>query len=309
MTGKRNYQSAPKEDLEKTMIHTTMEGKICLITCGTNGIGKSTAQGLAKMGATVVIVGRNATKTAQVVEAIRAASGNKNVDFLLADLTSQQEVRELADEFKSTYPHLHVLLNNVGAAFLHRQLSVDGIEMTFALNHLASFLLTSVLLDTLKASAPARIINMSSGAHTSGKIEFDNLQGERAYGFGAYPNAKLATILFTMELARRLEGSGVTVNTLHPGFTATGFGKNNGKVMAALVSIVATLVARSPAKGAETSIYLASSPGVEGLTGKYFYNSHVTRAAPQATDMAVARKLWEVSAKLVHLPDGLSLRT
>ena len=207
------------------------------------------------------------------------------------------------------YPHLHVLLNNVGAAFLQRQLSVDGIEMTFALNHLASFLLTNVLLDTLKASAPARIINVSSGAHTSGKIEFDNLQGERTYGFGAYPNAKLATLLFTMELARRVEGSGVTVNALHPGFTATGFGKNNGKVMAALVSMVAPLVARSPAKGAETSIYLASSPGVEGMTGKYFYDSHVTPTAPQATDMAVARKLWEVSTEMVHLPDGLSLRT
>lgn len=291
------------------MIHATMEGKICLITGGTDGIGKSTAQGLANMGATVVIVGRNAPKTAQVVEAIRAASGNKNVDSLLADVSSQQEVRRLADEFKSKYPHLHVLLNNAGAAFLQRQLSVDGIEMTFALNHLASFLLTNVLLDPLKASAPARIINVSSGAHTSGKIEFDNLQGERAYGFAAYPNAKLATLLFTMELARRLEGTGVTVNALHPGFTATGFGKNNGKVMAALVSIVAPLVARAPAKGAQTSIYLASSPGVEGITGKYFYDSHVTRAAPQATDMAVARKLWEVSAELVHLQGGLPLQT
>ena len=134
----------------------------------------------------------------------------------------------------------------------------------------------------------------------------DNLQGERTYGFGAYPNAKLATILFTMELARRVEGTGVTVHALHPGFTATGFGQNNGKVMAALVSIVAPLVARSPAKGAETSIYLASSPSVEGMTGKYFYNSHVTRAAPQATDMAVARKLWEVSAELVHRQAGRS---
>src|SRR3989440_1942206 len=283
------------------MIHTTMEGKICLITGGTNGIGKSTALGLAKMGATVVIVGRNAPKTAQVVEAIRAASGNNNVDFLLADLSSQQEVRRLADEFKRKCPHLHVLLNNAGAAFIQRQLSVDGIEMTFALNHLAPFLLTNVLLDTLKASTPARIINVSSGAHTSGKIEFDNLQGERTYGFGAYPNAKLATILFTMELARRVEGTGVTVHALHPGFTATGFGKNNGKVMAALVSIVAPLVARSPAKGAETSIYLASSPSVEGMTGKYFYNSHVTRAAPQATDMAGCRKLREGSAAPVQL--------
>jgi NAD(P)-dependent dehydrogenase (short-subunit alcohol dehydrogenase family) len=299
---------AMKEALEKTMIHATMEGKICLITGGTNGIGKSTAQGLATMGATVVIVGRNAPKTAQVVEAIRTATGNKNVDSLLADLSSQQAIRRLADEFKSIYPHLHVLLNNVGAAFIQRQFSVDGIEMTLALNHLASFLLTNLLLESLKASVPARIINVSSGAHTSGTIEFDNLQGERAYGLGAYPNAKLANILFTVELARRLAGTGVTVNALHPGFTATGFGKNNGKVMAALVSIAAPLVARSPAKGAETSIYLASSPNVEGITGKYFYDSHVIPAAPQATDMEVARKLWEVSARLVHLPEGLSLQ-
>jgi NAD(P)-dependent dehydrogenase (short-subunit alcohol dehydrogenase family) len=281
-----------------------MAGKICLITGGTNGIGKSTAQALAKMGATVVIVGRNAPKTAQVVAEIRAASGNNNVHALLADLSAQQEVRRLADAFTSQYPHLHVLINNAGAAFMHRQLSVDGIEMTFALNHLATFLLTNLLLDTLKASAPARIINVSSGAHTSGKIEFDNLQGERTYGFGAYPNAKLATILSTVELARRLEGTGVTVNALHPGFTSTGFGKNNGKVMAALVGLVAPLVGRSPAKGAETSIYLAASPRVAGITGQYFYDSQVQSAAPQATDMAVARKLWAVSAELVHLAGG-----
>ena len=253
------------------------------------------------MGATVVIVGRDAQKTSQVVEEIRAASGNKNVDSLLADLSSQQEVRRLADEFKSKYSHLHVLLNNAGGFFMQRQLSVDGIEMTFALNHLAYFLLTNLLLDTLKASAPARIINVSSDAHASGKIEFDNLQGERDYSPRAYDNSKLANILFTMELARRLEGTGVTVNALHPGFVATGFAKNNGKVIAALVSIFAPLVARSPAKGAETSIYLASSPSVEGITGKYFYDSHVIPAAPQATDMVVARKLWDVSAEMVQL--------
>jgi NAD(P)-dependent dehydrogenase (short-subunit alcohol dehydrogenase family) len=289
-----------------------MNGKICLVTGGTNGIGKATAQALAQMGATVVIVGRSAPKTAQLVEEIRAASGNKNVDSLLADLSSQEEVRRLADEFKSKYPHLHVLLNNAGAVFLQRQLSVDGIEMTFALNHLAYFLLTNLLLDTLKASAPARIINVSSGAHTSGRIEFDNLQGERSYGSRAYGNSKLANILFTMELARRLEGTevtGVTVNALHPGFVATGFGKNNGKIIAALVSIFAPLVARSPAKGAETPIYLASSPSVEGITGKYFYDSHVIPPAPQATDMAVARKLWDVSAELVHLADGVPAKT
>jgi len=290
-----------KDDREKMV---TMQGKICLITGGTNGIGKSTAQELARMGATVVIVGRNAQKTSQVVKEIRAASGNNSVESLLADLSSQQGVRRLANEFKSKYSHLHVLLNNAGGFFMRRQLSVDGIEMTFALNHLAYFLLTNLLLDTLKASAPARIINVSSDAHASGKIEFDNLQGERGYSPRAYDNSKLANILFTMELARRLEGSGVTVNALHPGFVATGFAKNNGKVIAALVSIFAPLVARSPAKGAETSIYLASSPSVEGITGKYFHDSHVIPAAPQATDIVVARKLWDVSAEMVHLADG-----
>ena len=295
-----------KDDREKMV---TMQGKICLITGGTNGIGKSTAQELARMGATVVIVGRNAQKTSQVVKEIRAASGSETVDSLLADLSSQQEVRRLADEFKSKYSHLHVLLNNAGGFFMRRQLSVDGIEMTFALNHLAYFLLTNLLLDTLKASAPARIINVSSDAHASGKIEFDNLQGERNYSVGAYGNSKLANILFTTELARRLEGTGVTVNALHPGFVATGFAKNNGRVIAALVSIFAPLVARSPAKGAETLIYLASSPSVDGITGKYFYDSHVIPAAPQATDMVVARKLWDGSAKMVHLADGLPAKT
>jgi len=287
----------------------TMQGKICLITGGTNGIGKITAQELARIGAMVVIVGRNAQKTSQVVKEIRAASGNNTVDSLLADLSSQQEVRRLANEFKSKYSHLHVLLNNAGGFFMQRQLSVDGIEMTFALNHLAYFLLTNLLLDTITASAPARIINVSSDAHASGKIEFDNLQGERVYTPRAYDNSKLANILFTMELARRLEGTRVTVNALHPGFVATGFAKNNGKVIAALVSIFAPLVARSPAKGAATSIYLASSPSVEGITGKYFYDSHVIPAAPQATDMVVARKLWDVSAEMVHLTDRLPAKT
>ena len=286
-----------------------MQGKICLITGATSGIGKATAQALAQMGATVVIVGRNASRTAQLVEEMRLASGNKNVDSLLADLSSQAEVRRLASEFKSKYSHLHVLLNNAGAVFLQRQLSVDGIEMTFALNHLAYFLLTNLLLDTVKASAPARIINVASDAHASGRIEFDNLQGERGFSPRAYGNSKLANILFTLELARRLEGTGVTVNALHPGFVATGFAKNNGRVIAALISIVAPLVGRSPAKGAETSVYLASSPGVEGMTGKYFHDSHVIPAAPQASDMVVARKLWDVSAEMVHLADGLPAKT
>jgi len=289
-------------------LKNNMSGKICLVTGGTNGIGKSTAQELARMGATVIIVGRDAQKTSQVVEEIRAAGGNLRVGSMLADLSSEQEVRRLADEFKSKYSQLHVLLNNAGAVFMQRQLRDDGIEMTFAVNHLASFLLTNLLLHTLQASAPARIINVSSNAHASGKIEFDNLQGERQYGPRAYDNSKLANILFTMELARRLEGTGVTVNSLHPGFVATGFAKNNGKVIAALVSLITPLVARSPAKGAETSIYLASSPSVEGITGKYFYDSRMIPPALQATDMLVARKLWDVSAGMVHLTNGLTAK-
>ena len=282
-----------------------MNGKICLVTGGTNGIGTRTAQELARMGATVIIVGRDAQKTSETVKEIRGASGNKNVNSLLADLSSQQEVRGLADQFKRKYAHLHVLINNAGGFFMRRQLRGNGIEMTFALNYLAGFLLTNLLLDTIKASTPARIINVSSNAHTSGKIEFDNLQGERQFGPRVYDNSKLANILFTMELAHRLEGTGVTVNALHPGFVATGFAKNNGKVIAALVSLITPLVARSPAKGAETSIYLASSPKVEGITGKYFFDSRVVPPAPQATDTVVARKLWDVSAEMVHLADSL----
>jgi NAD(P)-dependent dehydrogenase (short-subunit alcohol dehydrogenase family) len=282
----------------------TMQGRICLITGGTNGIGKSTAQGLARLGATVVIVGRDAQKTNQVVEEIRSATGNPNVDSLLADLSSQQEVRRLASDFKRKYSQLHVLLNNAGGTFTTRQLSVDGIEMTFALNHLAYFLLTNLLLDTLKASAPARIINVSSDAHSRGKIDFDNLQGERSYSsFGPYGNSKLANILFTTELARRLEGTGVTVNALHPGFTSTGFGKNNPGFFMKIMGAVVPLIARSPEKGAATSIYLASSPEVQSISGKYFVNCKVTHPAPQAADSAVARQLWDISAEMVHLAD------
>ncbi len=283
-----------------------MLGKICLITGATNGIGKATAQALARMGATVVLVGRNELKTSQVVEEIRTASGNMNVDSLLADLSSQKEVRRLADEFQSRYAHLHVLLNNAGGTFTTRQLSVDGIEMTLALNHLAYFLLTNLLLDTIKASTPARIINVSSDAHSGGKIDFENLQGERSYSsFGPYGNSKLANILFTTELARRLEGTGVTVNALHPGLTSTGFGKNNPGFMMKIMGVVIPLIARSPEKGAKTSIYLASSPEVKSTTGKYFVDCKVTQPAPQAVDRAVAKKLWDASAEMVHLADAV----
>lgn len=283
-----------------------MNGKVCLVTGGTNGIGKATAQALAQMGATVVIVGRDAQKAALVSKEIQESSGNPNVDWLLADLSSQQDIRRLASEFKIKYLKLHVLINNAGGTFMTRQLSVDGIEMTFSLNHLAYFLLTNLLLDTILASSPARIINVSSDAHSGGKIEFDNLQGERSYsGIGPYGNSKLANILFTNELARRLEGTGVTVNALHPGLVSTGFGKNNPGLLMKIMGVIIPLIARSPEKGAETSIYLVSSPAVQNITGKYFVDCKVTQPAPQATDSAVAKKLWDVSAEMVHLADAV----
>jgi NAD(P)-dependent dehydrogenase (short-subunit alcohol dehydrogenase family) len=184
---------------------------------------------------------------------------------------------------------------------MNRQISIDGIEMTFAVNHLAGFLLTNLLLNMIQASGHTRIINVSSDAHASGKIEFDNLQGERNYSSMAYNNSKLANILFTTELARHLQGTGATVNSLHPGFVATGFAKNNGKFIALLISTLIPLIGRSATKGAETSVYLASSPDVEGITGKYFYNSHPIPTAPQANDMLIAGKLWNVSAEMVQL--------
>jgi NAD(P)-dependent dehydrogenase (short-subunit alcohol dehydrogenase family) len=286
---------------------TTMQGRICLITGGTNGIGKSTALSLARMGATVVIVGRNAQKTAQVADEMRAATSNKNIDTLVADLASLQEVRRLAEDFKRQYAQLHVLLNNAGAMFWTRQLSADGFEMTFAVNHLAHFLLTNLLLDIVRAGAPARIINVSSRAHQRGKLDFADLQSERHYaGMAVYGRSKLANLLFTLELSRRLEGTGVTVNALHPGFVNSGFAKNNPGLAFKLFGAVGPLVARSPEKGAETSIYLASSPEVEGVTGKYFSDSKITQPAPQALDAAAAKMLWDVSARLVGLEEAVA---
>ena len=283
---------------------TTMQNKTCLITGGTNGIGKVAALELARMGATIIIVGRNAAKTAQLVEEIKAATGSKTVDSLLGDLSSQADVRRVAAEFKQKYTRLHVLLNNAGVLNMDRKLSVDGIEMTFAVNHLAYFLLTNLLLDTIKASAPARIVNVSSGAHTNGRVDFDNLQGERRYrGMLAYSTSKLENILFTVELARRLAGTGVTVNALHPGFVNTGWAKNGNGLMPKLMAVITPLLARTPEKGAETSIYMASSPEVETITGKYFFDCKPKQPTEQATDMTAAKKLWEVSAQLVKLAE------
>ena len=276
----------------------SMHGKVALVTGATAGIGEVTARELARMGATVVGVARNPQKAARVTQAIQAATGAQ-VDFLIADLSSLAQVRRLADEFKRRYTRLDVLINNAGAVNMNRQETVDGYEMTFALNHLSYFLLTNLLLDVLKASAPSRIVNVSSDASRGGRINFDDIEGRRSYsGFGAYSQSKLANILFTFELARRLRGTGVTANALHPGFVATNFGHNNGGLMTFGIGLIQRVVALKPEQGAATQIYLASSPEVEGVTGQYFDKSKAVQAPPAAYDEATARRLWELSEQM-----------
>lgn len=282
-----------------------MNGKTVLITGATNGIGKATATELAGLGATVVITGRDRARGQAVLEEIRSKTGNSKLDLLVADLSSQAEVRRLAAEFKAKYPRLNVLVNNAGGFFDARQTTVDGLEYTFAFNHLAYFLLTNLLLDTLKASAPSRIVNVSSAAQSSGKLNFDDLQAEKRYsGMAAYNNSKLANVLFTYELARRLQGSGVTVNALHPGVVNTGFGDNSQNALIRGLLWLFKRFTLSPERGAQTSVYLASSPEVEGITGQYFDNKQAKPSNPLSYDEAAQKRLWDISTALTGLSEA-----
>ncbi len=279
-----------------------MKDKVCLVTGATAGLGQATARQLARQGATVIVVGRSREKSEATVNEIKQQTGNPNVEYLLADLSVQKDIRQLAQAFKRKYPRLHVLVNNAGAIFLRRRESADGIEMTFALNHLSYFLLTNLLLDTLSAGAPARIINVSSRAHArAAGLNFDDLQNKRGYGYNVYGQSKLMNVLFTYELARRLEGTRITVNALHPGFVASRFATNNG-VLTRLARPVLDLFAIGVEEGAQTMVYLATSPEVEGMTGKYFYRQQAIPSSPASYDEAAARRLWEVSAAMTGLP-------
>jgi len=279
----------------------TMTGKTVLITGATSGIGEVAALELAKKGARLVLVGRDRARAEASTKAIREASGNPEVEYLLADLSSQAEVRRLAGEIKARYPRLDVLVNNAGAMFAPRRDGVDGIEMTWALNHLAYFLLTDLLLDTLKASAPSRIVSVASDAHRMvSRIDFDDIEGKKSYSpFKIYGQSKLANILFTRELARRLAGSGVTANCLHPGFVATNFTAGKGFTFR-VFQAMAKVFAISPERGAETTVYLASSPEVEGLTGGYFSRSKPANPTAAAWDDPAARRLWDLSEAMTR---------
>ena len=274
-----------------------MNGKVCLVTGASAGIGQATALGLARLGATVIMVGRNQARGEAAQAEIRQQSGNDKVDLLLADLSSQTEIRSLAAEINSRYVELHVLINNAAIIPQQRQETADHLEMQFAVNHLAYFLLTNLLLDKLKASAPARIVNVASQVHANGVINFDDLQASRNYHPSqVYRNTKLANVLFTYELARRLRGSGVTANCLHPGVVATDLlndymGVPHGQRGRGM----------DASKGAQTSLYLATSPEVAGTSGKYYVNQESQRSAAVSYDENLARRLWQVSAELTGL--------
>ena len=282
-------------------VNSGMGGKVVLITGGTSGIGKAAATALAGMGAIVVITGRNEERGKRALQEIREESGNDGVELILADLTVQDEVRRLAEELRERHNQLEVLVNNAGLVLSERTETPDGIETQLAINHLAPFLLTNLLLDLLKESAPSRIVTVSSDAHRWAKIDLDDLQSRKRYrGMQVYGKTKLANIMFTYELAERLEGTGVTANCMHPGGVNTNFGNNQGGPMNLLFRLFKPFM-RSPEQGADTLIYLASSPEVEGMTGKYLADRKVKAASDAAYDETTRKRLWEASEELTGL--------
>lgn len=275
-----------------------MKGKIVLITGATSGIGRETALGLAKKGATLVLVGRSREKLDRTMSEIASQTGNRQLDSLVCDLTSMESVRRLAADFRAKYRRLDVLINNAGEIVSERKTTIDGYEYTLALDHLSHFLLTMLLMDIMKPSAPSRIINVSSSAHIFGHIDFDDLMGEKKYkAMRAYGQAKLANLLFTYELARRLAGTGVTANALHPGVVRTNLGSGT-KGGWRILFMLEKPFAINARKGAETSIYLASSSEVTGTSGKYFAKKKEKRSSKEAYDESVAKRLWNESARL-----------
>jgi len=273
-----------------------------MITGASSGIGKAAAAELARMNACVVMVCRNQEKGEEVRQEIVNTTGNQNIYLFIADFASFGSIRTMVNNFRSEFNHLHVLINNAGAFFSHLCYTEDGIERQFAINHLAPFLLTNLLLDLLKESAPSRIVNVSSDAHTNGRINFEDLDLAHNYsGFKAYAQSKLANILFTSELHNRLKGTGVTAYALHPGVVSTPIGQKHSKLLHNILWGMGRLFMTTPQKGAETPVYLASSDEVEGESGKYFKDKQVTEPSAEAQDDEAAKWLWAISEKLTGL--------
>ena len=288
-----------------------LEGRTCLVTGATSGIGQETALGLAREGARVLIVGRDPARGEAARRDVAERSGNSQVELLLADLASLREVAKLADEVRARCGALHVLVNNAGVVNQRRTLTVDGFESTFAVNHLGYFALTLPLLELLRASGGARIVSVASDAHKFGSIDWDDLQSDRRYqgfpvvsGMRVYGTSKLMNILFTRELAARFEGSGVTVNCVHPGAVATRLG-TDGSAVSRVVTPLLRPFMLTPAQGADTSIWLATSPEVASLSGRYFAKRRELTPSRAAQDPAAARRLWDLSLALTGLRDPL----
>lgn len=283
----------------------TMVGKVCLVTGATRGLGAVTAEALAALGATVVATGRNAERGQELVSGITQRTGNDDVHFLRADLASMEEVRGLARAFTDRWDRLYVLVANAGTVFPTRRTTVDGYEEVFAVNHLAPFLLTGLLLPVLRESAPSRIIVTSSYEHRRGRMHWDNLQGEHFYfSQQAYAQSKLANLLFVYELAKRLEGSGVTVNAVNPGLVHTNICMDSGWLIRTAKRVMDRFSAMTPEEGADTGVWLASSPDVDGVTGRYFQHRHAVRSSRASYDVAAQRRLWHISEELTGLSAG-----
>lgn len=287
--------------LNKSDALNDMSGKTCLVTGATSGIGKVTATALAAQGAQVVITGRNQEKLDASLQEIIAATGNQQIHALCADFSDLQQVRSMAAAYREHFTRLDVLVNNAGGFFNARRMTPYGVEMSFLVNHLAPFLLTNLLLETIIASAPARIVNLSSEAHQYDRMDFEDLSFQRGYvGIKGYARSKLANVLFTYELSRRLEGKNVTVNAVHPGEVATNIWRTNFGFIGPALKWVMGFFYLTPEEGAETSIYVASSPDVEGITGKYFSEKEAVPSSPLSYDEEVARKLWVISEQLTE---------
>jgi NAD(P)-dependent dehydrogenase (short-subunit alcohol dehydrogenase family) len=290
-----------------------IKGKICIITGSNSGIGKETAIALARMGATIIMVVRDRERGEKARTEIVKQTGNASVDLMICDLSSMDSIRHFAEEFKKKYDRLDVLINNAGASFSKREVTSEGFERNFAVNYLGPFLLTHELLDLLKSSAPSRIINVSSGLAKNGKVDLDDLQSEKNYKgtkfyspsrSPGYDNAKLMLMMFTYELARRLNGSGVTVNVLTPGFTATNLGRSSGSLVSYIMFKMVRPMQQSAKKGAETSIYLASSDEVKDVTGKCFAKKKEVKTCPVSYDEELQKRLWdETEHMLILAPD------